>query len=116
MLKFSEIFEFSKEKFRKIPILKEFEWFVWFEWFGPSPIEPFNSARDDARIEVESERRIRRDNHAIHVVRPRPSFPRGWSATLWIGVRSPRYLLPKTPPSASPLFPFWERGKEGCLL
>ena len=34
-------FEFSKEKFRKIPILKEFEW---FEWFGPSPIEPFNSA------------------------------------------------------------------------
>ena len=43
MLKFSEIFEFSKEKFRKIPILKEFEWFEWFEWFGPSPIEPFNS-------------------------------------------------------------------------
>ena len=42
MLKFSEIFEFSKEKFRKIPILKEFEWFEWFEWFGPSPIEPFN--------------------------------------------------------------------------
>ena len=41
MLKFSEIFEFSKEKFRKIPILKEFEWFEWFEWFGPSPIEPF---------------------------------------------------------------------------
>ena len=41
MLKFSEIFEFSKQKFRKIPILKEFEW---FEWFGPSPIEPFNSA------------------------------------------------------------------------
>ena len=41
MLKFSEIFEFSNEKFRKIPILKEFEW---FEWFGPSPIEPFNSA------------------------------------------------------------------------
>ena len=40
MLKFSEIFEFSKEKFRKIPILKEFEWFEWFEWFGPSPIEP----------------------------------------------------------------------------
>ena len=31
MLKFSEIFEFSKEKFRKIPILKEFEWFEWFE-------------------------------------------------------------------------------------
>ena len=27
MLKFSEILEFSKEKFRKIPILKEFEWF-----------------------------------------------------------------------------------------
>ena len=44
MLKFSEIFEFSKEKFRKIPILKEFEWFEWFEWFGHSPIEPFNSA------------------------------------------------------------------------
>ena len=44
MLKFSEFFEFSKEKFRKIPILKEFEWFEWFEWFGPSPIEPFNSA------------------------------------------------------------------------
>ena len=44
MLKFSEIFEFSKEKFRKIAILKEFEWFEWFEWFGPSPIEPFNSA------------------------------------------------------------------------
>ena len=43
MLKFSEIFEFSKEKFRKIPILKECEWFEWFEWFGPSPIEPFNS-------------------------------------------------------------------------
>ena len=42
MLKFSEIFEFSKEKFRKIPILKEFEWFEWFEWFGPSPTEPFN--------------------------------------------------------------------------
>ena len=40
MLKISEIFEFSKEKFRKIPILKEFEW---FEWFDPSPIEPFNS-------------------------------------------------------------------------
>ena len=46
MLKISEFFEFSKEKFRKIPILKEFEWFEWlewFEWFGPSPIEPFNS-------------------------------------------------------------------------
>ena len=43
MLKFSEIFEFSKEKFRKILILKEFEWFEWFEWFGSSPIEPFNS-------------------------------------------------------------------------
>ena len=43
MLTFSEIFEFSKEKFRKTPILKEFEWFEWFEWFGPSPIEPFNS-------------------------------------------------------------------------
>ena len=45
MLKLSEIFAFFKEKFRKIPILKEFEWFEWFEWFGPSPIEPFNSAR-----------------------------------------------------------------------
>ena len=33
MLQFSEIFEFSKKKFRKIPILKEFEWFEWFEWF-----------------------------------------------------------------------------------
>ena len=44
MLKFSEIFEFSKGEFRKISILKEFEWFEWFEWFGPSPIEPFNSA------------------------------------------------------------------------
>ena len=49
MLKFSEIFEFSKEKFRKIPILKEFEWFEWFEWFGPSPIEPFNPGLPDAR-------------------------------------------------------------------
>ena len=49
MLKFSEIFEFSKEKFRKIPVLKEFEWFEWFEWFGPSPIEPFNSAAGAAR-------------------------------------------------------------------
>ena len=46
MLKFSEIFEFFKEKFRKIPILKEFEWFEWFEWFGPSPIEPFNSGKN----------------------------------------------------------------------
>ena len=36
MLKFSEIFEFSTEKFRKIPILKKFGWFEWFEWFGPS--------------------------------------------------------------------------------
>ena len=33
MLKFSEILEFFKKKFRKIPILKEFEWFEWFEWF-----------------------------------------------------------------------------------
>ena len=48
MLKISEIFEFSKEHFRKIPILKEFEWFEWFEWFGPSPIEPFNSDSDTA--------------------------------------------------------------------
>ena len=49
MLKISENFEFSKEKFRKIPILKEFEWFEWFErfeWFGPSPIEPFNSGEE----------------------------------------------------------------------
>ena len=52
MLKFSEIFEFSKEKFRKIPILKEFEWFEWFEWFGPSPIEPFNSGIDRACLET----------------------------------------------------------------
>ena len=44
MLKISEIFEFSKEKFRKIPILEEFEW---FEWFDPSPIVPFNSGRAD---------------------------------------------------------------------
>ena len=49
MLKFSEIFEFSKEKFRKIPILKEFEWFEWFEWFGPTPIEPFNPGRRAAQ-------------------------------------------------------------------
>ena len=33
MLKFSEIFEFSRENNPKIPILKEFEWFEWFEWF-----------------------------------------------------------------------------------
>ena len=52
MLKFSEIFEFSKEKFRKIPILKEFEWFEWFEWFDPSPIEPFNSPRDHLPVPV----------------------------------------------------------------
>ena len=45
MLNFSEIFEFSKEKFRKIPILKGFEWVEWFDWFGPSPTEPFNSGR-----------------------------------------------------------------------
>ena len=43
-----EIFEFSEDKFRKIPILKEFEWFEWFEWFGPSPIEPFNSGSSGA--------------------------------------------------------------------
>ena len=49
MLKFSEIVEFPKDKFRKISILKEFEWFEWFEWFGPSPIEPFNSGID-ARV------------------------------------------------------------------
>ena len=58
MLKFSEIVEFSKEKFRKIPILKEFEWFEWFEWFGPSPIEPFNSAVDGARPPVEVGQRV----------------------------------------------------------
>ena len=52
MLKFSEIFEFSKEKFRKIPILKEFEWFEWFEWFGPSPIEPFNLGRRRVRVDA----------------------------------------------------------------
>ena len=48
MLKFSEIFEFSKEKIRKIPILIEFEW---FEWFGPSPIEPFNPGREQAYLQ-----------------------------------------------------------------
>ena len=52
MLKFSEIFEFSKETFRKIPILKEFEWFEWFEWFGPSPIDPFNSVPHRERREL----------------------------------------------------------------
>ena len=26
--------------------MKEFGRFEWFEWFGPSPIEPFNSAAD----------------------------------------------------------------------
>ena len=46
MLKFSELFEFS----RKNPILKEFEWFEWFEWFGPSPTEPFNSAADGEAV------------------------------------------------------------------
>ena len=47
MLKFSEFFAFSKEQFRKIPILKEFEW---FECFGPSPIEPLNPGpRPDVR-------------------------------------------------------------------
>ena len=45
MFKISEIFAFSKEKFRKIPILKQFEWFEWFEWFGPSPIEPESTLR-----------------------------------------------------------------------
>ena len=50
MMKFSEIFAFSKEKFRKIPILKEVEWFEWFEWFGPSPIEPFNSGQNPSRL------------------------------------------------------------------
>ena len=59
MLKFSEIFEFSKEKFRKIPILKEFEWFEWFEWFGPSPTEPFNSGRDRAHARVQAAARLR---------------------------------------------------------
>ena len=58
MLKFSEIFEFSKEKVRKIPILKEFEW---FEWFGPSPTEPFNSAwymTDDRSADAHIESRV----------------------------------------------------------
>ena len=45
MLKFSEILNFLG----KIPILKEFEWSEWFEWFGPSPIEPFNSAGGQRR-------------------------------------------------------------------
>ncbi len=49
MLKFFEIFESSKEQFRKVPILKEFEWFEWFVWFGPSPIEPFNSGPEPLR-------------------------------------------------------------------
>ena len=68
MLKFSENSEFSKEKFRKIPILKEFEWFEWFEWFGPSPIEPFNSARH---------RRVRRSRGAARLRRAglRRRFP-----------------------------------------
>ena len=67
MLKISEIFEFSKEKFRKIPILKEFEWFEWFEWFGPSPIEPFNSGRGPrpserrrALVRAQAPQRLRR--------------------------------------------------------
>ena len=63
MLKFSEIFEFSKEKFRKIPILKESEWFEWFEWFGSSPIEPFNSGgglrpRGDPRRALHGTKRL----------------------------------------------------------
>ena len=57
MLKFSEILEFSKEKFRKIPILKEFEWFEWFEWFGPSPIEPFNSGQHPREVREQHGRR-----------------------------------------------------------
>ena len=75
MLKFSEIFEFSKEKFRKIPILKEFEWFEWFEWFGPSPIEPFNSGRDRARADSakpgeERNSTTRRKTAALSALRP----------------------------------------------
>ena len=48
MLKFSEIFEFSRENsyFERI----QFEWFEWFEWFGPSPTEPFNSAADGEAV------------------------------------------------------------------
>ena len=49
MLKFSEIFEFSRENSW---ILKEFEWFEWFEWFGPSMIEPFNSGFDPEAAEA----------------------------------------------------------------
>ena len=73
MLKFAEIFEFSKENFRKIPILKEFEWFEWFEWFGPSPIEPFNSGPHERELLVDPEARarlpvpIRMDNEKVLV-------------------------------------------------
>ena len=79
MLKFSEMFEFSKEKFRKIPILKEFEWFEWFEWFGPSPIEPFNSGAgrrrevreaDPAGGPVEDAELARHEDHAEDEVLP----------------------------------------------
>ena len=64
MLKFSEIFEFSKEKFRKIPILKEFEWFEWFEWFGPLPIEPFNLGLDHSPLMIAQERGS--EGHTLH--------------------------------------------------
>ena len=42
----------------KIPILKEFEWFELFEWSGPSPIEPFNSVRDEAPAEAHERPRV----------------------------------------------------------
>ena len=77
MLKFSEIFEFSKEKFRKIPILKEFEWFEWFEWFGPSPIEPFNSAfdhRSNQRNPAVLGEQLEKTHHRAHHCSKIPMF------------------------------------------
>ena len=76
MLKFSEIFEFSKEKLRKIPILKEFEWFEWFEWLeGSNGSVPRRSSlstrippRDHARGPLG---RVERHERAI--VRPAPA-------------------------------------------
>ena len=53
-------------------MLKEFEWFEWFEWFerfewfGPSPIEPFNSARDPRKRA--QERRARGAGGGLEVV------------------------------------------------
>ena len=67
MLKFSEIFEFSKEKLRKIPILKEFECFEWFEWFGPSPTEPFNSV--PGRVELRRREAPHGPRRGVRVVR-----------------------------------------------